>query len=217
MAARASVGRLARLTLYSGPNCSLCDIAKAELAKVRQTHSFDLDVINIQDPGQERTALERQRDREGSVGRPDGHPGLGRHGQGAESPDSRGTEGGDPTLELTYPFYSDVRGSSYDSLDWSWAYSLHFYERHADVILGDDFAASHDVDDNVSRCFNCGSTDHLLTSCPNPRDRELISLSRQLYNFFRTERATDSITISAAGDWKSQRLQWIDEFVPGEV
>jgi len=83
--------RLARLTLYSGPNCSLCDVhilyfltlhrlltisqvAKAELAKIRQTvgtfsglrwpkviHSnlpclqrnFELDVVNIQDPGQE--------------------------------------------------------------------------------------------------------------------------------------------------------------------
>ncbi|TFY53834.1 hypothetical protein EVG20_g9952 [Dentipellis fragilis] len=211
MAARASIGRLARLTLYSGPNCSLCDIAKAELAKVRQTHSFDLDVINIQDPGQERWK------RKYVYWIPALHLNGSEIAKGAESPDSRGTDGGNPTLELTCPFYSDVRGSSYDSLDWSWAYSLHFYERHADVILGDD-SASHDVvDDNVSRCFNCGSTDHLVTSCPNPRDRELIALTRQLYNFFRTERATDAITISAAGDRKSQKLQWIDEFVPGEV
>ncbi|KAI0256573.1 hypothetical protein BJV78DRAFT_1165405, partial [Lactifluus subvellereus] len=36
--------RLARLTLYSGPNCSLCDVAKCELAKVRQTRNFELDV-----------------------------------------------------------------------------------------------------------------------------------------------------------------------------
>ncbi|KAN0133663.1 hypothetical protein V8E53_008387 [Lactarius tabidus] len=45
--------RLARLTLYSGPNCSLCDVAKTELAKVRQMYKFELDVVNIQDPGQE--------------------------------------------------------------------------------------------------------------------------------------------------------------------
>jgi len=48
------VGRLARLTLFSGPNCSLCDTAKAELAKVRQRRPFNLETINIQDEGQER-------------------------------------------------------------------------------------------------------------------------------------------------------------------
>ena len=76
MAGRAA-GRLARLTLFSGPNCSLCDVrhtqralvsnhsltayypcisqtAKAELAKVRQQRPFNLETINIQDPGQER-------------------------------------------------------------------------------------------------------------------------------------------------------------------
>ncbi|GLB34630.1 putative glutaredoxin-like domain (DUF836) [Lyophyllum shimeji] len=48
------LARLPRLTLFSGPNCSLCDIAKAELAKVRQTRPFELETINIQDPGQEK-------------------------------------------------------------------------------------------------------------------------------------------------------------------
>ncbi|KAJ2976016.1 hypothetical protein NUW54_g11639 [Trametes sanguinea] len=54
MAARSGIGRIARLTLFSGPNCSLCDTAKAELAKVRQQRPFELETINIQDPGQER-------------------------------------------------------------------------------------------------------------------------------------------------------------------
>lgn len=76
MAGRA-IGRLARLTLFSGPNCSLCDVrhahpalasghsltthytctpqtAKTELAKVRQQRPFNLETINIQDAGQER-------------------------------------------------------------------------------------------------------------------------------------------------------------------
>ncbi|KAJ2935332.1 hypothetical protein H1R20_g1761, partial [Candolleomyces eurysporus] len=47
------IPRLPRFTLFSGPNCSLCDIAKSELAKVRKTRSFQLDTINIQDKGQE--------------------------------------------------------------------------------------------------------------------------------------------------------------------
>ncbi|KAG8732095.1 hypothetical protein FRC12_019432 [Ceratobasidium sp. 428] len=45
--------RLPRLTLFSGPQCSLCDVAKAELAKLRKEHNFDLTTVNIQDPGQE--------------------------------------------------------------------------------------------------------------------------------------------------------------------
>ncbi|KAH9981419.1 hypothetical protein BGW80DRAFT_1270162 [Lactifluus volemus] len=47
------VPRLARLTLYSGQNCSLCDTAKSELARIRQTRDFELDIVNIHDPGQE--------------------------------------------------------------------------------------------------------------------------------------------------------------------
>ncbi|KAI0306688.1 hypothetical protein B0F90DRAFT_1665906 [Multifurca ochricompacta] len=50
---RSLTSKLARLTLYSGPNCSLCDVAKAELLKVRQSRQFELDIVNIQDPGQE--------------------------------------------------------------------------------------------------------------------------------------------------------------------
>lgn len=45
--------RIPRLVLFSGPNCSLCDIAKAELAKVKALHDFELQVINIHDRGQE--------------------------------------------------------------------------------------------------------------------------------------------------------------------
>lgn len=49
----ARLPRILRLTLFSGPNCSLCDIAKAELAKVKNLHDLQLQVINIQDSGQE--------------------------------------------------------------------------------------------------------------------------------------------------------------------
>ncbi|KAG1858055.1 hypothetical protein DFJ58DRAFT_312363 [Suillus subalutaceus] len=52
MAAR--LPQVARLILFTGPNCSLCDVAKLELAKVRQSHQFDLEIVNIQDKGQER-------------------------------------------------------------------------------------------------------------------------------------------------------------------
>ncbi|KAL4067816.1 hypothetical protein V8B97DRAFT_2004108 [Scleroderma yunnanense] len=50
----AHIPKLARVTLFSGTNCSLCDIAKVELAKVKKLHDFELEVINIQEKGQER-------------------------------------------------------------------------------------------------------------------------------------------------------------------
>lgn len=46
--------RLPRLTLFSGPQCSLCDVAKAELNALRKEHSFELTTIDIHSPGQDR-------------------------------------------------------------------------------------------------------------------------------------------------------------------
>ncbi|KIJ44314.1 hypothetical protein M422DRAFT_252320 [Sphaerobolus stellatus SS14] len=39
--------RLPRLTLFTGPNCSLCQVAKEELAKVRVTRPFNLQTVDI--------------------------------------------------------------------------------------------------------------------------------------------------------------------------
>ncbi|KAJ6622890.1 hypothetical protein B0H10DRAFT_1944216 [Mycena sp. CBHHK59/15] len=40
-----------RLTLFSGASCPLCELAKIELNRVRQTRPFELDTIDIQAPG----------------------------------------------------------------------------------------------------------------------------------------------------------------------
>ncbi|KZP01511.1 DUF836-domain-containing protein [Calocera viscosa TUFC12733] len=49
-----SRARLPRLTLFSGPCCSLCDVAKEELAKVRSQAPFSLQVVDIHSPGQDK-------------------------------------------------------------------------------------------------------------------------------------------------------------------
>jgi len=51
MAARAIIPRL---TLFSGKNCSLCDVAKAELSNLRARHEFTLNIVDIREPGNER-------------------------------------------------------------------------------------------------------------------------------------------------------------------
>jgi len=45
---------LPRLTLFTGPFCSLCDVAKEELVKVRVQSPFHLQLVDIQDPGQDK-------------------------------------------------------------------------------------------------------------------------------------------------------------------
>ncbi|WOO77050.1 uncharacterized protein LOC62_01G000649 [Vanrija pseudolonga] len=41
---------LPRLTLFTGQHCSLCEVAKQELAVLRQTHPFDITIWDIRSP-----------------------------------------------------------------------------------------------------------------------------------------------------------------------
>ncbi|THH17849.1 hypothetical protein EW146_g3038 [Bondarzewia mesenterica] len=238
-----SIARLARLTLFSGPQCSLCDIAKAELTKVRQSRQFTLNVVNIQDAGQERwkrkyvywiPALHRrQGSRQGTLGRADRQPGFRRMGEKSASSLSGGGEGAVTTLEVdSLLYFSDVQRLSlgtypnpdnpemywmYSHVSGAYADSSIVYHRHGEVILGASGDAE-DIDDGLSRCFNCGSTTHLINSCPNPRNAALISLSRQLFSFFRPERASgEPATLLAASESKRERLHFLDAFVPGAI
>src|SRR6266511_279558 len=43
-----------RLTIFTGSNCSLCDVAKATLSKLRERRPFDYQVVDISAKGQER-------------------------------------------------------------------------------------------------------------------------------------------------------------------
>ncbi|KAF8205558.1 glutaredoxin domain-containing protein [Mycena galopus ATCC 62051] len=46
-----SLKLIPRLTLFSGSNCPLCEIAKVELNRVRQTRQFQLETIDIHAKG----------------------------------------------------------------------------------------------------------------------------------------------------------------------
>ena len=69
----------------------------------------------------------------------------------------------------------------------------------------------------VSRCFNCGSTEHLLSSCPNPRNRALIDLSRQLFAFFADDAPQNWKRIHEVEERKRCRLEWSRIYRPGEI
>ncbi|CDO70019.1 hypothetical protein BN946_scf184354.g21 [Trametes cinnabarina] len=165
MAARSGIGRIARLNLFSGPNCSLCDIAKAELAKVRQQRPFDLETVNIQDPGQER-------------------------------------------WKRKYVYWIPalhIEGKEVAKGRWD-----------AQTVLGAEDKVEDGITD-VRRCFNCGSPDHVLSACLEPIDRALVSLTRQLFNFYRGDSGGPFQRIHEVEQWRQQRLQWLDEFEPGQI
>ncbi|EMD38244.1 hypothetical protein CERSUDRAFT_93776 [Gelatoporia subvermispora B] len=82
------------------------------------------------------------------------------------------------------------------------------------------------TDTNIAkthRCFNCGSPSHPVATCPEPPDRVLIALSRQLYNFYKDLQGDGSGTsgqrerVYQVEAWRTQRRAWLSEFEPGQV
>lgn len=111
-------------------------------------------------------------------------------------------------------FFSDVfaRGGPY-----GWEPSG-IYVRHSLEVLGHE--ETNDVPQNSNKhlCFNCGSPDHSVSSCPKHKDRELIAMSRQLFEFLQEPTAlTDFRRLHHTEAWRQQRLDWLELFKPGEV
>lgn len=102
---------------------------------------------------------------------------------------------------------------------WYESYICGIYQRHTDTVLGgEEFDKEEEEPDPVNLCFNCGSPDHSVPACPFRRDKELISLSRQYFNFYKELRgAVDHPRIYLAEGWRQQRLEWLNTFQPGQI
>ena len=111
-------------------------------------------------------------------------------------------------------FFSDKQG--YHN-NYPYNLSPPLYERCTANVLGADDEDELPLDEGVSRCFNCGSAYHIVSSCLVPHNTELITLSRQMYNFLNPSRSTGPMTISAAAEFTNQRHQWLGSFEPGQV
>ncbi|KAF9495837.1 DUF836-domain-containing protein [Pleurotus eryngii] len=229
-----------RLTLFSGPNCSLCDIAKAELEKVRKQRQFQLEVINIQDAGQEKWMkkyvywipvlhLEGKEIVKGRWDASDVEAAFVKW-------DNEGSKmASSSTIQATEGIYSSsgshlsILPHFTDLTPWG-TYLGQFqpygvYDRnHLQSALGseqeveDDEAAASNGTKRV--CFNCGVESHAVYNCPKPRNHELIALSRDLYNFTKgqsTQVLIDYKRIHEVEGWRQQRLEWVNSFTPGEI
>ncbi|KAM5530457.1 hypothetical protein V8D89_015870 [Ganoderma adspersum] len=190
MAAR-GIGRIARLTLFSGPQCSLCDTAKAELAKVRQQRPFELETINIQDAGQERWKRKYVY----------WIPAL--HVEGKEVAKGRW----------------DAQTVGSKEYVQQWLYGTPLYDRvHDEDVLGEEKVEEEDaLDVHVQRCFNCGEPGHVVSACTLPVDRRLVALSRQYFEFFRKDPGPPRLRVHEVEEWRRKRLEWLDAFDPGQV
>ena len=116
-------------------------------------------------------------------------------------------------------FIVDTTSSIYPSVPFlgHWHYCL--YERIPGIVLGEEedgllLPAERDV----RLCFNCGSPDHAVASCPEPIDRRVVSLSRQLFNFLHPDSIGQETTrFYIAEEWKQQRLEWLKSYEPGVI
>lgn len=244
--------RIARLTLFSGPQCSLCEVGIVQYLKMSSDEHIRLDCQSGTSQSQEAgaqsahiySAVKHSSERPASV-RPGDHqhPGKGPGKVDEEiclldtRPASR--RDGDSQGSLGC-FYSargvgaagvreidglvDGTNDSFivDTTPSICPSALHsrLYDRIPGVALGeekDELLTSPSQD--LRLCFNCGSPNHAVASCPEPFNRELVSLSRQLFDFLHPDpgRQVEFTRFYVAEGRKQQRLEWLRSYEPGVI
>jgi len=93
---------------------------------------------------------------------------------------------------------------------------FYIYERHVQDVVGEESTEGEDNRD-VRRCFNCGSPDHAVSACPESYNHQLVSLSRQLFQFFKGDSGGEFFRIHELEEWKRQRIEWLESFEPGQI
>ena len=240
-----SFGRLARLTLFSGPNCSLCDVrylSSVEQDSRSMTNCISAGREDGTGKGQTDTAIPAGNDKhprqgageveeeirvldsspshrreggcEGSVGRDARQPSPRPVGEGA-------AEDGWRSLDDSRLFFVDTRETTNYWDHWIYPGAI-LYRRLDEQLLGEPERS--EGDNGLSsrstpgpRCFNCGSTEHLLSACPDPRNHALIDLSRQFFAFFADDACQNWKRIHEVGEWRSRRLEWTRIYRPGGI
>ncbi|KAJ7073902.1 hypothetical protein C8F01DRAFT_1360654 [Mycena amicta] len=189
-----------RLTLFSGANCPLCDLAKIELNRVRQTRQFDLTLIDINAP--ENTSWKKKYVY--------WIPAL--HLEGQEI--AKGSQNGDgwhigevETDEDILPYISEPRPTYYGVWEPSGIYERYEIDTTTDDVYPIGAPPPPILDPyeaNRPRCFNCSETTHVLSACPYPLDKAVVALSRQLHDLRELAE-------------RLERVSWTSTFVPGRV
>lgn len=231
--------RIPRLTLFSGPQCSLCDVGCSRDADLAPSADFivadrqggacesppetSVRARDDQHPGGRAGEVEtevclldpcsshrRQRSGEGPLERRDGGSSLGRMAEDPARSFAANEWGqGRPAVEVSSLIFVDPFPDQY----WP-SQVVCEYDSLSDLSaysLGEEPEDTNDT----RRCFNCGSPSHQLPDCPEPRNHSLIALSRQLFNFHHS--SVQSRRIHEVEGAKRQRLEWLESFEPGLI
>ena len=158
----------------------------------------------------------RKRNRKGSLGRTRRLSSFERMGPKPNIPGDGASDG--ETSELAALFFYHV---SPDPLPHGWEPSG-IYQRADHGILGDqdDTTQSGAIEilEDPSHCFNCGHPEHKVSECPFRLNRDLISLSRQYYQFFKGTLGLGNFQrIHIVESSRQERLNWLEEFEPGKI
>jgi zinc finger CCHC domain-containing protein 8 len=116
-------------------------------------------------------------------------------------------------------FIVDTTSSIYPSAPFPGHWHSYLYDRIPGITLGeekDELLPS--IGQDLRLCFNCGSPDHAVASCPEPIDRQLVSLSRQFFNFLHPDPiGRETTRFYVAEGWRQQRLEWLRFYEPGAI
>lgn len=147
-------------------------------------------------------------------------------GRDARQPSSRPVGGGEAedgwrSLDDSRLFFVDTRETTNYWDHWIYPGAIS-YHRLDEQLLGEPERSERGNELSARstpgpRCFNCGSTEHLLSSCPDPRNHALIDLSRQFFAFFADDASHNWKRIHEVGEWRSRRLEWTRIYRPGEI
>lgn len=154
------------------------------------------------------------------MGRSDGDARPRRMGQDDQRRDEQQATGQvNQTATETLPFYPHT--TPYPLQVEYEPYGVYIRAATGDHILGSGKSEEDGttIDAKLtSLCFNCGSEEHAVKDCPFRRNKDLIDLSRQYYMFSRGSLGTtDWQRVHVAEGWRQTRLNWLEEFEPGEV
>lgn len=116
-------------------------------------------------------------------------------------------------------FIVDTTSSTYPSTLYLGHCRSCLYDKIPGIALGEEKdESSPSAGQDLRLCFNCGSPDHAVASCPEPIDRQVVSLSRQFFNFLHPDPVGQGTTrFYVAEGRKQQRLEWLGSYEPGVI
>ncbi|KIR74415.1 hypothetical protein I310_02022 [Cryptococcus deuterogattii CA1014] len=228
---------LPRLTLYTGgKECSLCEVAKEQLALLRKTHPFHLTYFNIRAPPQDVDPREAKKWRRLYHARRMERAKA--KGAGGDERDGRGKQAVEHQVKKRFEAYRSVlRFPSLQTAQdttlttcnqippnppWRTALGRTFF--HLPSPVG-EYTQHERNKAEEDECWNCLQQGHSLAQCPYPRDQLQINHSRELFFYARdnlpppwTERYLhDYLNMRVTVQEKERRLKLLETFRPGEV